>query len=322
MDYIQYLQFICQQMGLRLDTAYTQALDTELEFIKAQTYDVEYPAMKARMLFPVSNDVPAGAETIAYKQWDRFGMAEIIANYADDLPMVNRLAQKFTSPVHSIGIGYEYTIQDLERAAMLGERLDAEDAIAAREATEMRIESIAAIGDPQGKLKGALNNANIPVLTALNDGSATEWVQGRAIPKTAANIQADLHKCVYTIRANTLETWAPDTIVMSTTEFGHIVQTPVGTDNQTTILKSFLNNNPFITDMDSWYKLDSADAAGTGPRLMCYPRNPRFISLEIPKEFEQLPPQAKNLAFVVPTTARVGGCLIKYPLAAVYMDGI
>lgn len=320
---LEYLNIILQQVGLRLDAKYTAALDQQLEYVKAQTYDVKYPAMKARSFFPVSNEADPGAEDIAYWQWDEYGIAEIIANYADDLSLVDVLAEKFSSPVHSLGKGYQYSIQDLRRAAMSGNQLDTRRARAARRAVELGIEQIAAFGNAKGKLKGALNHPNVPVYTATNDGTATEWVTGRTTPKTPALIQKDIHDLVGNVRATTKEVHTPDTVLLSTTEFAHVNQTPVGSDNnQTTILRSFLANSPYVNNVDSWYKLDTADAAGTGPRMMAYMRDPEVLTLEIPQEFEQFPPQARNLAFVVPCHARVGGVIFYYPLAAAYMDGI
>ena len=53
--------------------------------------------------------------------------------------------------------------------------------------------------------------------------------------------------------------------------------------------------------------MDFADAAGTGPRMLTYQRDPEILELIIPQDFEQFPPQARNLAFVVPCHARIGG---------------
>ena len=313
---MEYLELILQQLGLRQDAKFTAAIDQQLEHVKAQTYDIAYPELKARRFFPVSNEVDSGAETISYLQWDDFGMAEIIANYADDISMVDTLAEKFSSPVHSLGKGYQYSVQDLRRAAMAQNQLDSRRARACRRAIERGMEEIAAVGNAKGKLKGALNHPNIPVLTATTDGTSTRWVGGRTVPKTAALIQKDMHDGVGSIRTTTKEVYSPDTILLATVEFGHISQHPVGVDNQMTVLKSFLANSPYVTDVDSWYKLD------TGPRMMIYPRNPEIMTLEIPQEFEQFPPQARNLAFVVPCHSRVGGLIVYYPLAAAYMDGI
>lgn len=321
-----YLNTILTQIGMgdevRRDAKFTAALDQALEEVKAKTYDVKYPALKGRSFVPVNTSTDPGAETITYQQWDEYGMAEIIANYADDLGMVDVKAEKFSSPVHSLGKAYQFSVEDLRRSALAGNSLDARRARACRRAFELKLDELIAFGDAKGKLKGLLNHPNVTVLTAANDGTATEWVTGRATPKSAANIQADMFTCTNNIRTTTLEVHQANTILLGTVEHGHISQAAVGTDNQTTILRSFLANNPNITSIESWHKLDTADAAGTGPRLVCYEKDPENLELELPLDFEQFPPQARNLAFVVPCHGRVGGVIMYYPLSMVYMDGV
>ena len=56
----------------------------QLEYVKAQTYDIKYPAMNALNLFPVDTSAGAGAKTITYRQYDSVGAAKVIANYAQD----------------------------------------------------------------------------------------------------------------------------------------------------------------------------------------------------------------------------------------------
>lgn len=321
-----HLQAILIALGLvsadRHDDKFTAALDVQLDFIKSKTYDVQYPELKARRLVPVDNTPDPGAENVVYNQWDEYGMADIIANYADDIGMVDALVEKFSQPISSIGKGYQYSIQDLRRAAMTGNQLDARRARAARRAVERKIEDVAAFGDPKGKLKGMLNHPNVPIYTAATDGTDTSWYQGRATPKASDLIIADMNTLVDNVRVTTKEVHTPDALLLSTGEFGFVSQTPVSTLNQATILKSYLANQPFIKGVESWYKLDNANSTGDGPRMMAYQRDPEVLELIIPQEFEQFPPQARNLAFVVPCHARVGGVIFYYPLGAAYMDGI
>ena len=58
----------------------------QLEHIKARSYDVRYAELKARTLFPVSNEGGPGVTTITYRTYDQVGAAKIINAYADDLP--------------------------------------------------------------------------------------------------------------------------------------------------------------------------------------------------------------------------------------------
>lgn len=318
------LELVLEQIGLgelRKDAKYTGALDLALEHLRAATYDIKYPTLKARSFIPVDGSVDPGAETYAYHQWDAVGIGEIISNYSNDLSLVDAMAEKFTAPVHSIGKAFQYSIQDLRRAAMSGNQLDQKRASAARRAIELKIDDIAAVGDAKSKLKGFINNENISVLTATTDGTATTWVRS-GVNKAAAYVQADMADCVTEIENTTKGVHSPNTIALPVEEFAYIKQAPVDSTNQTSILKNFLANNPSITMIDSWYKLALADAAGTGPRMVVYQKDPEVLELVIPQEFEQFPPQARSLSFVVPCHARCGGVAVYYPLACVYMDGI
>lgn len=316
------LEQLLQRANLRLDAKYTAFLEQALEAVKARTYDVKYPGFKARSLIPLASGTPSGAETISYQQWDEVGMAKIIANYADDLPQVDALAEKFSTPVVSMGDAYSYSIQDLRRAAMAGVPLDAKKAMAARRAIERKIDELAGSGDAKSKLRGLTNHPNVTIYAAATDGTSARWVQGRATPKTPLLILRDLHNVINGIRNTTKELHTPDTVVLPTYEFGHLEMTQVSADNDTNILQAFLKNAVSIRGVESWYKLDTADAAGTGPRALVYERNAEVLELEVPQEFEQFPPQAQNLAFLVPCHARCGGVIVRYPLAIGYLDGI
>lgn len=301
--------------GMRMDDKFTAALERELEYIKTRTYDIVYPELKARQFIPVSNEVDPGAETITYRQWDEFGMAQIITNYADDLPLVDALVEEYSQRVHSIGAKYQYSIQDLRRSSMMGGvSLDQRRARSARRFVETKIDNIGTSGQANAGLYGIANNANVSLVTPDTGTWSTA---------TAAEIVADLNKLVNSIVTTTKETFLPDTLLLDTNNYTLIASkiTSTSGDTQKTILKAFLESNPYIKNIDSWYKLGTADAAGTGPRLICYKRDPEVLTLEIPQEFEQLPPQAKNLAFQIPVHARTAGVIMYYPMAVAYMDG-
>ncbi len=322
----EYLKYLMQSINLRFDArfddAYTAALEGQLEYVKAQTYDKKYAEVKFRKFLPVDNSVDPGAESIAYYVWDEMGAAELIANYSDDLNMVDAMAEKVTSPIHGMAVAYQYSIQDLRRSAMGNLQLDTRRASMARRAVERKQDAIAAFGDAKSRLKGFLNHPNVPVSTATTDGTSTRWVGGRTTPKTQLLIIKDITDAVDDIVTTTKEIHQPDTILLPTTEGSHVSQTPMSVDSANTLGKFFLSNSPYIKNIDTWAKLNTADAAGTGPRMVVYQRDPEVVEVCIPQEFEQFPPQARNLAFVVPCHARTGGVKFYRPLSAVYVDGI
>lgn len=69
----------------------------ELDYVKAKTYDRVYPELTALQMFPVTHEVPEGAETVTYYGYEKRGLARIIANYADDLPRADVAGQPKTA---------------------------------------------------------------------------------------------------------------------------------------------------------------------------------------------------------------------------------
>ncbi len=314
------LQMVLASLGMddiRQDAKFAAALERQLDDIKAATYDIDYPEMKARQFIPVNNSVNTGAKTITYRQWDAFGQAQIISNYADDLPTMDALVEEFTSPIHSIGGAYHWSIQDIRSAAMAGSGLQDRRARQARRSIEQGIENIAALGNAAAGLLGVAKHPNVTVLAATTG----DW-QNPAT--TGAQMIADMNQMSTAIVTTNKETFIPDTILLDIASFNAFSTRRVSTtgDTNTTAFQAFLASNPYITNVASWNKLSAADATNTGPRAVCYKRDPEVLTLEIPQEYEELPPQAKNLAFNVPCHARTGGVIIYYPLAMAYMDGL
>lgn len=316
----QIAAYIGAHMGQRLDARETAILARQLEYVKTRTYDIKYPAFGARRFLPVSNEVPNGAESITYRQWDQYGMAKVVANAADDLPLVDVVAREFTSRIKSLGDAYQYSIQDLRAAAQSGQPLDVMRAGAARRAIESAIDEVAAFGLPEAGMAGFLNNTNVPIVAPDTGGWAAAIAADAIVGPR--EVLADLNKLVNSIITATKNVHQPDTLLLDTASFALLASTPVGDNAERTILRVFLETNPYIRNVDQWHKLDTADTAGTGPRIVAYARNPEVMELEIPQEFEQFPPQARNLAFLVPCHARIGGVVIRYPLAIAYMDGV
>jgi len=302
--------------GERMDAGETATITRQLLYVKAKTYDVKYPMFKARDFIPVSHDVPSGAETWDYWQWDMYGMAKIIANYATDFPRADVVKRPFSHAVKSLGSSYGYTIQDLRRVAFMGGQgggqLDVKRAAAARRALEAAIDDIAAVGNADAGFDGFVNNPNVPILAAPT---------GTWTTATALEILGDMNALVQKIIDQSNEVEIPDTMLFPTAEFQIVTQTPFSTLADRTIASWFLINNPYIQDMDQWIKLKNQNAGHTGGRVVCYRRDEEVLWLEIPQEFEQFAADKEGAEYTIPCHMRVGGVAWAYPLAGCYMDG-
>ena len=298
--------------GVRFDAGEAAHFARQLEFVKAQTYDIAFGRLKSLSFLPLDTSAPEGAESITYRQWDEVHAAKVIANMADDLPQVDVFAREFTSPVSSLGAAYQWSIQDIRRAALAGSQFDLRKARAARMSIDRRIDEIGAFGIPEKSTTGFLNNANVPIFVLPNAGAWTGL--------TPLQVLANMNALAQSVVDATLEVEEPNTMILDTTSYGHVASTPIsGGDGTDTILTVFLRNSPYITSVQQWSKLNTAGAASV-PRAVVYDRSDRVLTYNIPLLFEQLPPQARNLSFVVSVHSRVGVVEMHYPLAIAYAD--
>jgi hypothetical protein len=307
----------------RLDANETAVLEKQLEFMRARTTDIERPEFKARQLVPITSEVDPGAETWAYSQWDRVGMAKIVANYADDIPKVATFAKKFVQALETIALGYGWSWLDLQRTARAGVPLRTRLANAVRDGFEQRIETIAAIGIPETGATGLLNSPNVPSIAAAAPTAGTDpsWMGG---DKTPLEVVDDLLAMENAVVNNTKGVRSADTLVLPLLQLNYLAQKSIYNaapgNPMDTILSVFLSKSRTITNVEFWHFCDEADDGD--PLAIMYRRDPTVVHLELPLEQQELPPQAKNLSLEINSVGRIGGVAWEYPLAGVTMTGI
>lgn len=291
---------------------------SQLEHIKGEIYETEYPELMARRLIPVSHEAGPGATSITYRQFDQVGVMELISDYANALPRVDILGKEFTSPVKSIGGAYGYSLQEIRSAQMANLNLDQRKAEAARRAFEEAVERIAKAGNAATGLKGFLNHPNVPRETVTNGaGGTATWAT-----KTPAEIVKDISDAVADIRDDTKGVESgPFVVLLPDAQYTRIATTKNSESSDVTILEFILKSNPWIAEIVPWHALKGAGSSATD-RMVLYTRNPSKLTLEIPQDFEQLNVQEKDLEYQVPCHGRIGGVIFYRPFSASYRDGI
>lgn len=314
-------------MGFRtlpnLDSAAGVFFARQLEHVKTETYDVEYPELMARKLIPVSSDAGPGATSITYRQFDRTGAFELISDYANNLKRADVLGQEFTSPVKSIGGAYGYSLQEIRSAQMANVNLDTRKAEAARAAFEQAVDTIATKGNAETGLKGFINHANVPRGDVAQGATGADATAKRLwANKTSEEIVKDINEAVAAIRSATegVES-GPFTILLPDEQYTIIASKKNSDSSDVTILEFVLKANPWVKEIVPWYALKGAGSGGTD-RMLVYIRDPRKLTLEIPQDFEQLDVQPVGLEFQVPCHGRIGGVIFYRPHSARYVDGI
>ena len=298
----------------------------ELDYVKGKTYDRIYPELTALSMFPVTHEVPEGAETVTYYGYNKRGLAKVIANYADDLPRADVAGQPKTAHVKGLGDSYGYSVQDMRASRLAGKGLDARRGEAARYAIDRLTNTIAWKGDPDNNLVGVLSEDNdIPLYTLATgaQGSKTTWSS-----KNIDEIIADVSGMLAQVNLATQNTEHPDTLAIPSDTYTELSLKRIP-ETATSALKYLQDNlngiqivscaelNTTATDTNPY----AAKTDGKGVALL-YTKNKDKLSIEVPMPFYQHPAQNRNLEVVIPCESRVFGAMIYYPLSAIIAVGV
>lgn len=292
----------------------------ELDYIKSKSYDKIYPEFTALNNFPITHEVPEGAETMTYYSYEKTGMAVIISNYATDLPRADVKGRPTTAMIKSIGDSYGYSIQEMRASRIAGKSLDTRKAEAARYAIDRKTNEIAFAGDKEHHLMGMLStDNNIPLYTLATVNSKTAWKD-----KSAAEILADINGMFAYQSGITQDVERADTLAIPPAQYIDISTRQIPNTGYT-VKKFLLENAPYLKEIISAPELAAANTA-TNPYgsnvAMLYTNSADKFSLEIPMAFYQYPLQNRNLEVIVPCEERVAGIVLYYPLSALIATGI
>lgn len=299
----------------------------ELDHIKAQSYDMEYPELTALSLFPISSEADSGAETITYYTYDKSGLAKVIDNYSTDLPRADVNGKPSFAQIKSLGDSYGYSAQEMRASRLAGKSLDVRKAESARYQIDRLTNQIAWAGDKESGLMGVLSEGqNIPLYTVLAGGESgkTSWLE-----KTADEILADVNGMQKQVARVTKNVERPDTLCVPSDVFMDISTRRIP-DTSTTVKSFLLEHAPYLKDIVSTAELDS-DSVETNPYAktvggqgvaFLFKNDERKLTLENPMPFYQYPLQARNLEVVVPCEARTAGVIVYYPLSCLIAVGV
>ena len=299
-----------------MDSNETAMFLRSLLYIMPQPYMYKYPEIKYADLFPVNYGVPTGAKTHAFHEFDELGQAQIIDNYADTAPSVEEIGYEIIGQIYPVRSEYSYSIQDIRSAQYSGTPLDAMKAMTARRIIERKCDTLAAVGDVKHNFTGILNN---PSSTAVTPGTkaagGTTWAVA-----TPAEILLDCNALLKGVFVPTHGTFTPDTLVFGTSNWALINTLRLDTYNMLTVGKYLLDSLPWINSLEYWPQLDTA---GSSSREIVFAtqRNRENYEIIVPQDFEQFPPQPKNLSFLINCHKRFGGVQMRFPLSCASMVG-
>jgi len=295
----------------RMDASTTLFLARQLEELDAETYWVEYPEFQGVQILPIKSNINPGADNIRYQTRDRVGEFAPSANLSDDSPDQDIAGDSVTANIYSWRGHYRYSVQDMRRAAMAGQPLESDKALATRENAETKIDEVLATGYSALGITGFYNNANV---TSVSADTGSWDVSGT----DAEEILGDLNKAVRGIITDTKGRVRPNAIVLTPTQYAAAASKRLA-NTAITALEFFQSKNKNIV-VSEWARGETAGSGG-GRRLMVGRMDRRTLEALIPVRYETFPPEITGLTYKVEAHTRVGGVIFRYPGAWRYMDG-
>lgn len=314
-------------MAHRIDSDHFDAAESvffkrELEDIDKRVYEKKYPQLKAMSLIPMIKGVAPETRVYTWREFDKKGAAKIIGDYADDLPRIDVDGAEYSQIIKDIGDSYQYSIMEVKAAAKGMANLDELRASAARYFVEEKIDSILSLGDAASGLKGILNLASTTTFTAgTKVAGGLTWGTMAAPNATGEEVASDIIGLVSKLHETTKGLWDSFNIVLPLAQYNYAAFKRLGTNNDTTALAFAKSVCPFIKNITPWTRTTTAGAGSTA-RMAAFPDDDTVLGALVPRAYEILPAQERNLAFVVNGTASCGGVICRYPVAVGYADGI
>lgn len=292
--------------------------------IEPMVYQARYPDIDYASLIPVDNAAPEWSKSVTFFSSDHAGAAQWISGNAGDIPVVSTDRSKFETPVYMAGIGYDYGLEEVQQARLLGLPLEAENARAARRVSEEFIYTVATAGNTEKGFEGLFDYSTVPAVTlAVGAGASTLWSL-----KTAAEILADVNDLITGVQVATNTVAMADTLLLPFTRFNSIasIQLP---NTTMTILEFLRQNNVYTAQTGQPLTIRGIrgldNPTGGSPaaaRMIAYRRSPEVLKLHIPMMHRFLPVQIVGLQFKVPGIYRLGGLDIRLPNEVRYGDGL
>ncbi|AJI25038.1 DUF2184 domain-containing protein [Priestia megaterium] len=285
----------------------------DLESIDNKIYEAKKEELKARTIFNVKTDVPAGAETYSYDVIKRSGAAKVLAPGAEDIPLVDADMERHTEKIYSVAAAFRVSVQELRQAQMAGQPIETTKADTARKAIAEKENRIVWIGDAKHNILGVTNAEGIQTIAIDQNkaGTSTKWAD-----KTGKEIVSDLRKARSAV--NRLPGHNADTLVVTPDMMEELEKEYNEYTNQTVL--QYLRSQNWFSRIEF-----TSDIKGQGQGdtdcFLVFDSSPDVVEVLIPMDIMRHPEEYKFPNYKIPLEERTGGAIVRYPMAIVRGDG-
>ncbi|MEK4883472.1 encapsulin [Bacillus sp. FSL W8-0223] len=287
----------------------------DLQQIDSTLYEPKAEELTARTVFPLKTDIHPGAETYGYNVMTRSGAAKIVANGADDIPLVDTDIKRETAKIYSIMAAFHYTQQELRANQLAGTSVDTTKAATVRRAIAEKENKIAWIGDSDYGLVGVVNAPGIQTV-AVDQGSkgSTKWKD-----KDGNEILEDIRKT--RAKITILPGYGSASLVLAVPPAQFEELNRRYSDYDARSIMKVVEDNQWFTKIVRVPDLVGVGTNGSDSMLI-FNNDPETIQLVLPMDLTRYPEEYKFPRVKVPCEERCGGVIIRFPYAVVRGDGI
>lgn len=282
------------------------------EHILAEVMTRAFPEITYARDIPVDVSAPEWSAAVSFISKSEVGQATLIGSAADDLPFANIQRDKHTVAIKMAAIGYQFTIEEIGQAQMMGLDLPADGAAAARKAYEQFMDDLAYVGHPDvGKGEG------LYTLTGIgSSAAATPW----AAVASADAILDDVNALLAGVYEDSKGVETANVLHVPLATFGLLARTRLSEHSDTTVLNHIQATNVFTAMTGA--ALEIRGDRRLGDKVVVYRKDPDVLRLHLPMPLKFLEPQAENLHVSVPGMFRTSGLEIRRPGAIRELTGI
>lgn len=311
----------------------------QLEYVQAQSYDILYPDLMGREVFPANYEGGEGINTITYRSYDKRGETAIIAGKATDLPRGDISGKEYSISVRTLGNAFGYSRQELASAKLTGMPLESRKAEATRRSYEEKVNQIIWFGSAENSLNGLFGGkAGDPWETVTKTqvaapGTGTDRTWG-GVDKLPDEIIADLNSACTKMYSETKKLFRPDTILISVAKKQYLMNTPRSTASDMSIMDWFISNSPFIKSADAFKDINELEGiydvaggdfdptGGKGEGFTVMASGEQNARIREPFPYVHTPVQLKGLEFEINCYGRFAGVEMIRPAAFQHFYGI
>lgn len=298
--------------------------------IETRVYRLRYPTFDIAPHVTVKTEGNEWAVGTIFFTQDSVGEATWLAGSSTDMPFNELLRSKYGRDFHMFGSGFEWNLEEINQARLLGVDTVGDKAVGTRRTADMFNYNVAMRGSAEKGLTGLVNSAEVPVVAILADGDENGGTDSALFEhKTNAQRLRDLNAALTFVSTSTNEIEYASSIRLPPSILRIMSTTLIGPgDGAMTLLDVFRKTNVYTSttdqplDIRALRDLETAGAGGTR-RIMVYRNEEEVVRYHMPMPFKMLPFRQKSLmGFEAGGICRTGGTEWRLPQAAAYADGL